>query len=89
MSVRDDEPLSKECANCPVIAFKPKACAVCGPFTGKLCSDCRKECPTCGEAVCYDHWADSRGTCTECEAIRYRESGEEEYDYRSWARSGR
>lgn len=86
MSIRDDEPLSNECANCPVIAFEPKACAVCGPFTGKLCSDCRFECPTCGEAACHDHWAKSRGTCTDCEHARYVESGEALAEYKRYGR---
>ena len=78
-----------ECAVCFNTALDPKQCAVCFTEHGdrsQLCRDCRKECPACGESVCYDHWAESRQTCSACEYERYVESGEAKYDYDSWAR---
>ena len=74
--IDDDAALAVECDNCPVIAFEPNECAECGPGTGLLCSDCRRECPTCGEAMCYDHFDAKAKQCSACDRRDAIESGE-------------
>lgn len=82
--IDNDEPSSAECAVCPVIAFDPKPCAVCGPFAGRLCSDCRKHCAECGEDVCFDCWNEKAETCKTCERQRMVESGEALAEWKEW-----
>jgi hypothetical protein len=73
-----------ECRNCDGPAFEPKPCAECGPGTTLLCSDCRKECRSCGETVCFDHFNDKKGTCDACERKRMIESGEALAEWKQW-----
>lgn len=82
--IENDEPLSAECSVCDVIAFEPQRCAECGPGTGLLCADCRRECPTCGETMCYDHFDAKATHCGACDRRDAIESGEA---MREWARS--
>lgn len=79
-----------ECGACQCQCLNAKPCPISDASSDHdaalFCAGCLKDCPKCGESVCYDHFDEKAKTCKACENTRKVESGEARDDYRRYGR---